>query len=288
MMSQIPGFDTFHEVLGDASSPPPQPRGGNHHPECAIDTAVDNLAGLASLLSFAFALVVAARWMRRHRPSFAFWTLGLLVFAVAAAAQSLGETQGFEQHVLLFRLFYLMGGDLGVIYLALGTLYLLVPLRVANISALTLAALTAVVAVDAFVAPVDAASLATPCGLFGGAFAPVAPVALAAVVFNIVGTVAFAGGAAWSGWRFLRERVHLDRIVCNILLTAGALVIAAGFSAAKISNATGHCTLSSLDYLGGYEAAGMAVMFAGFLSVGRLRLPSVGRSNLPREGASAP
>jgi len=91
MMSQIPGFDTFHEVLGDASSPPPQPRGGNHHPECAIDTAVDNLAGLASLLSFAFALVVAARWMRRHRPSFAFWTLGLLVFAVAAAANRWGR-----------------------------------------------------------------------------------------------------------------------------------------------------------------------------------------------------
>ena len=144
------------------------------------------------------------------------------------------------------------------------------------------------VAVDAFVAPVDTASLATPCGLFGGAFSSVAPVALAAVIFNIVGTVVFVGGAAWSGWRFLRERTHLDRMVCNVLLTAGALVIAAGFSAVKVSTATGHCTLSSADYLGGYEAVGMAVMFAGFLSLGRLRLHSPGRSNLPREGVSAP
>jgi len=95
------------------------------------------------------------------------------------------------------------------IYLALGTLYLLVPRRVADLSAVVVAALTAVVAVDAFMAPVNAASLATPCGVFGGAFSSVAPVALAAVVFNIVGTVVFAGGAAWSGWRFLRERVHL-------------------------------------------------------------------------------
>ncbi len=249
---------------------------------------MENLAGLAALLSFLFALVVAARWLRSHRPSFAFWTLGLLIFAAAAAAQSLGETQGFQDHVLLFRLFYLLGGALGVIYLALGTLYLLVPRRVADLSAVVVAALTAVVAVDAFMAPVNAASLATPCGVFGGAFSSVAPVALAAVVFNIVGTVVFAGGAAWSGWRFLRERVHLDRIVCNVLLTAGALVIAAGFSAAKISNATGHCTLGSTDYLGGYEAVGMAVMFAGFLSLGRLRLGSPVRSNLPREGVDAP
>lgn len=257
-------------------------------PSVLSTPAVDNLAGLAAILSFLFALVVAARWLRSHRPSFAFWTLGLLIFAAAAVAQSLGETQGFQDHVLLFRLFYLLGGALGVIYLALGTLYLLVPRRVADLSALVVAVLTAVVAVDAFVAPVNAATLATPCGLFGGAFSPVAPVALAAVIFNIVGTVVFAGGAAWSGWRFLRERVHLDRIVCNVLLTAGALVIAAGFSAAKISNATGHCTLSSADYLGGYEAVGMAVMFVGFLALGRLRLRSPVRSNLPREGVSAP
>ncbi len=249
---------------------------------------VDNLAGLAALLSFAFALVVAARWLRSHRPWFAFWSLGLLIFAAAAAAQSLGETQGFQDHVLLFRLFYLLGGDLGVIYLALGTLYLLVPRRVADLCALFLAVLTAVLAVDALVAPVSTAGLATPCGAFRGAFGSLAPVALAALIFNVVGTVVFAGGAAWSGWHFLREGTHLDRIVCNVLFTAGALVVAAGFSAAKISTATGHCTVSSLDYLGGYEAVGMAVMFAGFLALGGLRLRSPGRSNLPREGVSAP
>ena len=82
-------------------------------------------------------------------------------------------------------------------------------------------------------------------------------------------------------WRFIRERTHLDRIVCNVLLTAGALVIAAGFSAAKITTATGHCTLGSLDYLGAYEAIGMAVMFAGFLSSG-------GSACAPRGGVPSP
>ena len=247
-----------------------------------------NLAGLAALLSLAFALVVATRWLRSHRPSFAFWTLGLLIFAAAASAQSLGESQGFEQHVALFRVFYLLGGVLGVIYLALGTLYLVAPRRVANVSALVLLALTVVVAVDAFAEPVDAARLATPCGLFGGAYSSAAPIALAAVLFNIVGTLVFVGGAAWSGWRFLREGTHLDRIVCNVCLTAGALVIAAGFSVAKIATATGHCTVGSLDYLGAYEAIGMAVMFVGFLSLGSSLLRSPRRSTLPRAGVGTP
>jgi len=249
---------------------------------------VINLAGLAALLSLVFALVVACRWLRSHRPSFAFWALGLLIFAAAATAQSLGESQGFQQHVVLFRIFYLLGGALGVIYLALGTLYLLAPRRVADASAALLLLLTVVVAVDAFVAPVDAARLATPCGLFGGAYSSTAPVALAAVLFNIVGTVVFAGGAAWSGWRFVRQGSHLDRIVCNVCLTAGALVIAAGFSVAKIATATGHCTVGSLDYLGAYEAIGMAVMFVGFLSLGSSLLRSPRRSTLPRAGVGTP
>jgi hypothetical protein len=248
---------------------------------------VNNLAGLASYVSFAFALVVAARWWSGRRPSFAFWALGLLIFAAAAAAQSQGESQGFEQHVVLFRLFYLLGGALGVIYLALGTLYLLVPRRVANVSALVLLVLSVGVAVDAFTAPVAAAQLGTPCGLFGGAYSPTAPVALAAVFFNIIGTLIFVGGAAWSAWRFIRQRAELDRIVCNVLLTAGALVIAAGFSAAKVTSAAGHCATTSLDYLGAYELIGMVLMFAGFLSLGVVGPRPRGRSTLPETGVTS-
>jgi hypothetical protein len=49
-----------------------------------------------------------------------------------------------------------------------------------------------------------------------------------------------------------------------VLLTAGALVIAVGFSAAKTLG------IGNLDVLGAYEAAGIAIMFAGFLALGRV------------------
>jgi hypothetical protein len=249
---------------------------------------VDNLAGLAALVSLVFAIVVGARWARSRRPTFAFWALGLLIFAAAAAAQSLGESQGFQNNITLFRLFYLLGGALGVIYLALGTVYLLAPRRVAQVSALVLAVFTVVVAVDAFVATIpDPAKLRTPCGVMGGAYSAAAPITAAVIIFNILGTLIFAGGAAWSGWGFLRRGASLDRIICNVLLTVGALVIAFGFSAAKISAATGQCSVGSLDYLGGYELAGMVVMFAGFMSLGRVRLGAVRRSTVPPAAAGA-
>jgi len=86
-------------------------------------------AAVASGLSAAFAVVVFLRFLRSRRPAFAAWTLGLLIFAGAAAFQAAGETGGWSPAV--FRGFYLLGGVLGVIYLALGTVFLLAPRRVA-------------------------------------------------------------------------------------------------------------------------------------------------------------
>lgn len=242
---------------------------------------MDNLAGLAALLSLVFALTVGARWITRRRLPFACWGVGLLIFAAAAAAQSFGESHGFADHVTVYRLFYLLGGALGVVYLALGTLYLMAPRRVAHAFALVLAAFTVVVAIDAFAAPIDPAKLTTAAGILGAAYRNAIPLQVAVVTFNIVGTVIFAGGAAWSGWRFIRRRAGLERIVSNVLLTAGALVVAAGFSAAKAAGAT------SIDPLGGYEAVGVALMFAGFLAVFPVRATVSRESNLPSAAARA-
>ncbi len=65
--------------------------------------------------------------------------------------------------------------------------------------------------------------------------------------------------------------------MCNVLLTVGAFVVAAGFSAAKIAG-------GSLDTLGVYEAVGITVMFAGFLSLGRFGR-STGRAGQVVTGA---
>ncbi len=221
---------------------------------------------LAAVLAGAFALVVAGRWRRSGRPAFLAWTGGLVIFAAAAAVQAVGQASGFTP--ALFRAFYLLGGVLGVIYLALGTVFLLAPPRVGQVSAAVLGALTLVLAIDAAVVPVDPARLHTAAGILGKAIVPSgSPIFVAAVLFNIVGTLVLVGGSAWSAFRMVRSRQGADRVLCSVLLTAGALVIAAGFSVAKTAG-------GRLGQLGTAEAIGICVMFVGFLTLGRFPQPA--------------
>jgi hypothetical protein len=224
---------------------------------------------VASAVSAVFAWVVFTRFTLSGRPAFAAWTAGLLIFAAAAGCQAAGEHFGFSAP--LFRAFYLLGGVLGVIWLSMGTLFLLAPGRVARAATLALAVVTLALAVDAAVVPVDVTRLGTAAGVLGDAISAGSPLQLGAVTLNIIGTLILVGGSAWSAYRLLLHRGGVDRVLCNALLTIGALVIAAGFSAAKIAG-------GSLDTLGVYEAIGIAVMFVGFLSLGRFKVapsPSV-------------
>lgn len=204
--------------------------------------------------------MVFTRYTLSGRPAFAAWTAGLLIFAAAAACQAVGERIGFGP--ALFRAFYLFGGVLGVIWLSMGTVFLLAPPRVARVAAAVLGVVTVALAVDAAFVPVDAGRLSSAPGVLGEALARGSLLQLAAVVLNIAGTLVLVGGSAWSAVRLFRTRAGADRVICNVLLTAGALVIAAGFSAAKLAG-------GDLDGLGVYEAIGITVMFAGFLSIGR-------------------
>jgi hypothetical protein len=232
------------------------------------------------VLATVFAAVVGVRWWRSRRPAFAAWAFGLLIFATAAMTQAIGEGSGFS--VPLFRAFYLLGGVLGVIYLALGTVFLLAPPRTARLCAAVLVVLTVALAVDAVYVPVDASRLHSTAGVLGEAITGHGnPLYVAAVVFNILGSVVLIGGSAWSAWRFLRTRAGMDRVVCNVLLTAGALLIAAGFSAAKSVG-------GSISTLGVYEAVGIAVMFAGFLALGRAGRPAPSRGTLGGDGPVQP
>jgi hypothetical protein len=224
-----------------------------------------SFAALASVLSLAFGVVVSRRWSASGRPAFAAWTVGLLIFAAAAGCQAVGEANGWSSG--LFRAFYLLGGVLGVAYLALGTVFLLAPRRVAWVSAGVLGVSTVALGIDAFTVPVDAAQLSTASGVLGKAIAGGTLIHAGAVILNIAGSLVLIGGSAWSAWKFVRSHAGIDRVVCNVLLTAGAFTIAAGFSAAKLAGA-------KLDTLGAYEAVGIAIMFAGFLSLGHVGVKS--------------
>jgi len=78
---------------------------------------------LSTLLSFAFAALVADQWLRRRQPYQLVWTLGLVWYGIGAGTELLGGAFGWN--VVLYRAWYLFGAFGVAAYLGLGTVFLL-------------------------------------------------------------------------------------------------------------------------------------------------------------------
>jgi hypothetical protein len=76
--------------------------------------------------------------------------------------------------------------------------------------------------------------------------------------FNIFGTLALIGGAAYSAWVFWRRRAMPYRVVSSILILVGAMLPAMGGTLSRfdVSSATAHGILILL---------GVTIIFIGFL-----------------------
>ncbi len=78
---------------------------------------------LSSVLSFAFAALVADQWLRRRQPYQLVWTIGLLWYGISSGTEFLGSAFGWSE--ALYRAWYLFGAFGVAAYLGLGTVYLL-------------------------------------------------------------------------------------------------------------------------------------------------------------------
>ena len=78
---------------------------------------------LASLLSLAFAVLVADQWLRRRQPYQLVWAVGLLWYGISAGTEFLGGAWGWNEP--LYRAWYLIGAFGVAAYLGLGTVFLL-------------------------------------------------------------------------------------------------------------------------------------------------------------------
>jgi hypothetical protein len=77
----------------------------------------------SSVLSFAFAAMVADQWLRRREPYQLVWTVGLLWYGISAGTEFLGSAWGWSEP--LYRAWYLIGAFGVAAYLGLGTVFLL-------------------------------------------------------------------------------------------------------------------------------------------------------------------
>ena len=207
---------------------------------------------LATGVSAIFAAFVLAQYGRRRHRYQLVWGIGLAFFALASAAGFLARSGGATD--LEYRLFYLFGAILNVAWLALGTLSLLAPRRIADGALAVVLGFSVVSAFAVFASPVDLTAATDTGRGFQDAVVP----RILAGLGSGLGTLVLAGGALWSGWGFLRRGRQGRRALANLVIAAGVLITAAGGTAA-FTGASGVVEVTNL--------VGVSVMFIGFLLV---------------------
>jgi len=216
---------------------------------------------VTTAIIFVFALLVFRRYAAHRTPNMLLWGIGLVLYGIGTLTAALHISSGFSE--LGFRLWYLCGAMLVAAYLGQGTVYLLVKRKVGDIklshilmALLLLASIYGAVAV--FGAELDPSQLED--GQLSGLAIVSSGVRGLTPFFNIYGTLFLVGGALYSAWLFWRKRVMRQRVIGNVLIAAGAMLVAASGTSSRFG-------ASEWLYLG--ELAAAVLMFAGFLEASR-------------------
>jgi hypothetical protein len=243
---------------------------------------------LSSLVMLVFVIFVLRRYVAQRKLYFLFWGIGLAMFGIGSFAEAY---LALRWNPWVFFSWYLFGAALNAAWIGHGTLLLLVRKKWVNILSIVLVLtshgaallmLRAMPTLDAeaftterpvseqYGTKVIKAGEPVPEGaqtatveyrgeqvtVVRGLLPLGSPVRLTTPFFNIYGLLTLVGGAIWSAYLFWRKRVLPNRVVGNVLIAAGALLI--GFAS----------TLTRLGY-GQYlyvaELLSGIIMFSGFL-----------------------
>lgn len=241
----------------------------------------------STAIMLGFTIYVLQRFVVRRAPHFLFWGIGLAMFGAGSFAEAY---LSLAWNPWIFFVWYLFGAALNAAWIGHGTLYLLVRKPWVNVvtGILVLGSLFAGYLMLQAMPKLDAASFTTsrPVSeqygtkvLAPGQTAPSgaqtetttyrgqqvtavrgllplgSPVRLTTPFFNIYGLLTLVGGAIWSAYLFWRKRVLPNRVIGNVLIAGGALLI----GSASVLTRLGY---GQFLYLG--ELASAILMFVGF------------------------
>jgi hypothetical protein len=211
----------------------------------------------SSLVSFVFAGIILGRYWQRKGPHLLLWGIGMIFYGIGGFCE--GYYGAFGWNPIIFRLWYLFGAILVAAWLGQGTVYLLAKKSWAHGLMIVLVLGSIYGAIRIMGAELDpgqmTASLHTGSEMSGHAI--ITPgVRSLTPFFNLYGTVALVGGAAYSAWIFWRKRVLLHRSIGNILIAVGAMLPAFGGTFSRMG-------FSGALYIS--EFLGAAFIFFGFI-----------------------
>lgn len=218
-------------------------------------------AAATAVLGFVFFGLVFWQYLQRRRMHQLAWAIGLFLYALAAAMEAYSESSG-TWHPFIYRIYIVIAASL-VGFLGLGTLYLVARKRkwgdyyfvflVVCMAVFFFGTFTTTLQLDKLVPGITVGGQALGESLSFPRFM--------SLPINITGTLLLFGGALWSIIRFVGKREYAYRVWANVLIAAGAAVLAALGSRARLGETAG---------LYPAEMVAAALMLAGFLLAGTL------------------
>ena len=241
----------------------------------------------STIIMLGFTIYVLQRFVVRRAPHFLFWGVGLAMFGAGSFAEAY---LSLSWNRWVFFTWYLFGAALNAAWIGHGTLNLLVrkPWVKVVTALLVVGSLFAGYLMLQAMPKLDTAAFMVskpvseqygtkilepgqtpPAGAqtetityrgqqvtaIRGLLPLGSPVRLTTPFFNIYGLLTLVGGAIWSAYLFWRKRVLPNRVIGNVLIAGGALLIGSASTLTRLG-------YGQFLYLG--ELACAILMFIGF------------------------
>jgi hypothetical protein len=183
------------------------------------------MALLASLVATAFSIDLWMDWRRRPRPHVAAYAAGMTMFAAASWALWTGPAFGWTGPA--YRIFFLFGAILNILYLALGSMFLVAGRRAGHIMFIALGAFSAIAVTLTLTVPFAETLPASgiPHDIFPPPSEGFGPRLLAAIGGGLGATILIVL-AIISAVRFWNRDRRL--VWANVLIVAGTLAASSG------------------------------------------------------------
>lgn len=195
-----------------------------------MTNAVYYLPIATTILAIPFAVAVGRRFQRHpERLHLLWWTIGVAAYGAGTLTESLTTILGWREPV--FKLWYITGALMGGAPLAQGTVYLMLPRRVAHLLTTILVAVIAAAAVAVWLSPVDY-SLVEPHRLTGRVF-EWTWVRRFSPFINLYAVIFLIGGAILSAVRYSRRPETRHRMWANVWIALGAILPGIGGTATR-------------------------------------------------------
>lgn len=223
---------------------------------------------VTTIVAFVFTAVLWRHW--RQKPDTRYllwWTIGVGLYGIGTLTEALTTVFGWSEPV--FRAWYVSGALLGGAPLAQGTVYLLLPRRIAD--RLAVALVTYIVIAAAFIVSTPIVTQAVESHRLSGQVMEWQWVRLFSPLVNLYAVTFLIGGALWSAWRYWRRGDASSRIAGNLLIAVGAILpgIGGGFARA-----------GRVEVLYVTELIGLLLIWAGYMRIVGDRVTPIHRAQL--------